>query len=142
MSVNGLPGRWETRFKAANLGNSTAFYWYRRVRMGSIREVIESHPETDDSWRIQRPTGWSCATWVFLRVMITWEEMAIFDIPDGLTPEMLYDSILGEGYRFMMGNISSNPLAVVQLVLAGRYVKSHDSRGIAVAEAGNAILDC
>lgn len=36
MTVNGLPGRWETRFKAANLGNSTGFLL---VSQSSRREI-------------------------------------------------------------------------------------------------------
>ncbi|KAK0209316.1 hypothetical protein DFS33DRAFT_1380799 [Desarmillaria ectypa] len=111
--------RWEARVREANLGNSTAFagiveFAQTDLDMDSIRRVIEGHPAADDGWRIQGPNGWSCATWV-LRVMLTLEEMAIFDIPDSLTPEMLYDSILGEGYRFVTGNVPSNLMPVVQL---------------------------
>ncbi|KAK0479521.1 hypothetical protein IW261DRAFT_1477828 [Armillaria novae-zelandiae] len=117
--ANGLPGPWETRFRGPNLGNSASFtaiveFAQTDLDMDSIRKVIERHPATDDGWRIQGPTGWSCATWA-LHVMLTLEEMAIFDIPDSLTPEMLYDSILGEGYRIVMGNQPKTAVRVVQL---------------------------
>ncbi|KAK0450525.1 uncharacterized protein EV420DRAFT_738193 [Desarmillaria tabescens] len=111
--------RWETRFRASNLGNSTSLagiveFAQTDLDMDSIRRVIETHPAMDEGWRIQGPTGWSCATWV-LHVMLTLEEMAIFDLPENLTPDMLYDSILGEGYRIIMGKLPSKPTPVVQL---------------------------
>ncbi|KAK0218448.1 hypothetical protein EDD85DRAFT_915958 [Armillaria nabsnona] len=117
--ANGLPGPWETRFRGPNLGNSASFttiveFAQTDLDMDSIRRVIERHPATDDGWRIRGPTGWSCATWA-LHVMLTLEEMAIFDIPDTLTAEMLYDSILGEGYRIVMGNLPRTAMTVVQL---------------------------
>lgn len=115
----GLPGRWQRSFRKCNGGNSRAFrgiveFAQTDLDMDSVRRVIESHSATDEGWRIQGPNGWSCATWV-LCVMLTLEEMAIFDLPDNLTPEMLYDSILGEGYRIVMANVPSNPIPVVQL---------------------------
>ncbi|KAK0234319.1 hypothetical protein IW262DRAFT_145597 [Armillaria fumosa] len=118
--ANCRPGTWEMRFRGPNsVGNSASFtaiveFAQTDLDMDSIKRVIERHPATDDGWRIQGPTGWSCATWA-LHVMLTLEEMAIFDIPDSLTPEMLYDSILGEGYRIVMGNQPITTVRVTEL---------------------------
>ncbi|KAK0209303.1 hypothetical protein DFS33DRAFT_1272331 [Desarmillaria ectypa] len=78
-----------------------------------LRE-LEFHSVTDDGPRIEGPTGWTCTTWV-LRVMLTLEDMAIFDIPGNLMREMMCD-ITGEGYRRHRDLFPSSSLVLTSMV--------------------------
>lgn len=123
---------WRDNFRPANLHSSGTFRGV--VELFSfdaegkdmiIEEINAQGVHADPKFVIQRPIGWTCATWT-LKVVLRLADIGFWFLPPGVTRDTIYDRVLQKGYliRELFGHRQDmREFPVLELVrsLSDRY---------------------